>query len=334
MKKLIFGMVLSLVVGFCVGAEAFQSAVDKALSDNIRQGDGKITMGATNPLLDVSAGYNADESPINVSGNANDGIQTSATDIWDLADLSATQQIWLAPDAAVTHWIVSSSVSDASAGVGARTVRIRGLIDWDTPEVIEDVVMNGTTSVTTGQSYVAINSLEVLTKGATNVNVGAISAFATDDGTIAARILAGAGQSQMAIYSISSIEDAYLAEIWGTVDTSTATLVDYSLHVNPEPDSELTRFIKKKPFGVSATGSSYVTRPFKPYLKIGGPAIIKMQGVASAADIGGSAGFDGVRKIKPESFDDFNVIVVTNRNRALDGRILTTSDGRIIRTTQ
>jgi|TARA_B100000315_G_scaffold222279_1_gene226229 hypothetical protein len=333
MKKFIFGMALSLIMGLCVTTEAFQSSTDKALSDNIRQGDGKIVMGGTDYGVDVPADFIDDEAPINAYGRAATGVQTTATDIWDLADATPTQQIWTAPTSAQTHWIVSSSASDSSAGVGARKIRVYGLIDWDTPEITEDIVTNGTTSVTTTQSYVIINRLEVLTKGATNVNVGAISAFATTDRTTTARILAGIGETQMAILGISSVEDAFISEYYGSVNT-TATLIDFSLHVNTEPDSELTNFARKNTIGTQATGSSYVPKKFSPNIKIDGPAIIKVQGLASASDTAGSAGFDGVRKIREWTLRDYNVVVSSHRNRDLDHRILKTSDGRIIRTTQ
>ena len=247
--------------------------------------------------LDIPSGkYEGVMTSVNKFGRAPSGVQTTATDIWDRATQAPLQSIWVAPTQARQHNIASDSTSDdgAPAGVGARTIRIYGLTDWDTVESSEDIVMNGTTDVLTVGSYVIIHRMKVLTKGATAVNVGAITDTAVTDGTVTAQINDGEGQTQMAIYGIPSIQDAYITRFYGTVNKASggAATINFSLMVNPEPDSELVNFLTKNTRGAQSTGNSGDTWPWNPYMKISGPAIIKVQGIASGADVEGSAGFD------------------------------------------
>lgn len=97
------------------------------------------------------------------------------------SDLDQTEEsVW--PDGgSVPHGLAASvlevsstSASDASAGVGARTVLIEGL-DANYAEISEVVTLNGQTAVTTTKTYKAINNMMVLTVGSTAHNVGAIN---------------------------------------------------------------------------------------------------------------------------------------------------------------
>lgn len=235
-------------------------------------------------------------SSVNKFGRAPSGIQTTITDIWDRADATPTQQIWVAPTQARTHQITSSSASDDGdpVGVGAQTLRISGLTDWDTKEVTEDITLNGVSNVPTANQYVIIHRMRVLNKGATNVNVGTITATADTDASITAAILPGQGQTQMAIYGIPSKQKAYVTQYYASYNKSggAAGAVDMSFLSNDTPDSELLKFRVQHTKGVQSTGSSDIPHQFLPYLECVGPCILKMQGVGSAADQDVSAGFD------------------------------------------
>jgi len=256
------------------------------------------TLHVSDLFLDISAGNVSGQTSVNKFGRAPDGIQTTATDVWDRADATPTQQIWVAPTAARIHAIVSTSDVDgktgAPASAGARTLRVFGLTDWDTAEVSEDITLDGTTAVNTVNSYVIIHRMRVLTKGATNVNVGTITATAASDASITAQISIGEGQTQMAIYGIPSVQTAYMTQFYFTINKAqgAAASINVSLLVNPEPDAELTNFLVKNTHGIQSTGTSSDDHLFFPYFKISGPAIIKIQGIANTADVEGSAGFD------------------------------------------
>jgi len=220
-------------------------------------------------------------------GRNGDIDSAAAEDIWDAGG------DWVAPTTARTHQIASSSASDATAGVGARTIRIFGLTGWTTAEVSEDVTLNGTTDVQLASSYVIIHRMQVLTKGATNVNVGAITATADTDSTVTAQIAVGIGQTQMAIYGVPSIQDAYMTAYYATiVKAAAAGAADMSLLVNPEPEAELLNFVTKHTNGMQTDGSTHLHHAFHPPNKISGPAIIKLRSSVTANNSDISAGFD------------------------------------------
>ena len=222
-------------------------------------------------------------------------------DVWDGGYTVASggeSLIWLAPTAAAVHNIKSSSASDASVGVGARTIRIYGLKDWDTAQTTEDITLNGTTNVATANSYVIIHRMKVLTKGATNVNVGLITATATSPSntTVTAQIEIGKGQTQMAIFGIPSTQTGYLGRFYANVNKAggNAGLVDVTLLYNPEPDVEVVNFLTKHTFGLQTVGTSAFTIPYFMPKVFEGPGILKIQVLSGTNDMDVSAGFDVV----------------------------------------
>lgn len=249
------------------------------------------------PLM-VSRGLVTGHTSVNKFGHAPSGIQTTTTDIWARADAAPTQQIWLAPTAARIHSLVSSSTDDdagGGGGTGAHTVRVWYLPDWDTAETYEDVNMDGTTPVAMTVSAVMINRMKVSAYGASGPNVGTITATAATDATVTALILPGDGQTEQAIYGVPSIQSFYLVR-WG-VDISksaaAAATVELELRVNEIPDVITTGFIRKDDISVQSTGTNSKERVYPIPIKYPGPCIIKIQGIASAADIDGKSGFDG-----------------------------------------
>ena len=150
-------------------------------------------------VLETARGNILGVTTYNKFGRNTDIDAGVTADIWDGGYTGDVSLIWVAPTQARIHDIKSSSSDDASAGVGARTILIFGLTDWDTAESTENITLNGTSNVATSNSYVIIHRMRVLTKGATSVNVGVLTATAQSNNTITAQINAGQGQTQMAI---------------------------------------------------------------------------------------------------------------------------------------
>lgn len=253
-------------------------------------------LGPKDFMLEIARGKVSGAASVNKFGEAPSGVQTTPTDIWDRADAGTTQQIWVAPTQARTHTIASTDANDTSGGTGARTVRIWGLTSWTTVEVYEDVIMNTGSPPVTSNSYVIIHRMRVLTSGATSVNIGTITATATIDGTVTATIRPSEGTTHMAIYGFPSIQTVYLNRWYGSINKSSGAVgtINFKILFNPEPNAQLTHFSVRSERGVQSTGTSDIDWHLFLPLKLVGPGIIKIQGIASAADIDGSAGFDVV----------------------------------------
>lgn len=245
--------------------------------------------------LNVARGLVSGMKAVQVWGHAPSGVQTTLTDLWDRANATPTQQIWLAPTAARIHAIVSTSASDdgSPAGIGARTVTVYGLTSWSTAETSETVTLNGVGAVNTANSYVVIHRMVVATSGASGPNVGTITATAATDATITAVILPTGGTTEMAIYGIPSIQTAYLSKFHASVnDAAAAGRVDFYAKVNTNPASFPTVFTIVRTFCLANNGTNAYDDSFDPPIKIVGPAIIKLSGIGSAVDIDASGGFD------------------------------------------
>jgi len=110
---------------------------------------------------------------------------------------------------AVTVDVVSDNVNDDVAGTGARTLRIQGL-DGSYNFAEETVDMDGTTTVTTTQTFLRVFRMSVETAGSSGNNEGTITATYTGGSDVAATISAGNGQTLMALYTIPAGYTGYL----------------------------------------------------------------------------------------------------------------------------
>lgn len=124
----------------------------------------------------------------------------SNTVLDDLSQIPSTTAI---PDpGGIQLELISSSASDTSAGIGARTVHIQYL-DTSGDEQDETVTMNGTTAViTTATDIDKIQWIHVVTVGSNTSTVGNISLQTVGSGTVYEYIVAGGNQSLSGRFTI------------------------------------------------------------------------------------------------------------------------------------
>jgi len=158
-------------------------------------------VGTSEPFeLQVARGQIPGHSVVNLFGT-NPAVGTTFRTPWenntDLPFLSAAQQLSL----------VSTSASDTGV-----SILVRG-VDGSYQPITEVVPLNGTTPVQTAQAFFRINDLITVFGNA----VGDVSA--SYDGTVYAKILAGYGRNQAAVYTVPAGHSFYL----GRIDAFTAT---------------------------------------------------------------------------------------------------------------
>jgi hypothetical protein len=230
--------------------------------------------------------------PLNKFGLASDADQGIATDVWDGADGTTSTDVWVAPTAARVHAIASTSVNDAAAGSGMRTVRVYGLQTWDSFETSEDITLAGSDSVNTSNSYVIIHRMKGLTFGAGGANDGKITATAASDSTVTAVIQNGNNQTLMAIYGVPSVQVLYLKQLVQTSLRVVATVqVDGTLLINERADQSDSGFLVKERY--QTTQDAPFVRTWSPPKTVVGPAIVKMQANSSANNATVTGAFDG-----------------------------------------
>ena len=98
----------------------------------------------------------------------------------------------------------------------------------------------------------------------------------------------------MAIYGVPSTQDFYMTR-WACAMAKEVTTqaIQFSLRVNETPNVITTGFLLKNDMYVVSSGSSSDVYNFINPPKYSGPCIIKVQGVASTADVDAKAAFDG-----------------------------------------
>ena len=136
--------------------------------NNINAITGGSTVSDVPFYLAVQQGQVSGYSSINKFGY-NENVPTS----WEVIAVSSTNFTY--PSSAGTATVVSDDANDTSAGTGARTVRIQGL-DGDYNFQEETITMNGTTGVTSSNTFLRLNRMEVMTAGSSGSMEGTITA--------------------------------------------------------------------------------------------------------------------------------------------------------------
>lgn len=123
---------------------------------------------------------------------------------------------WQPATSAETLNISSTSINDVNTtGSGAWLVAVFGL-DGDYNQVSElTIALNGTNTVTTSNSYIAVNRCAVAFSGSTGYNEGTISFTQSSSGLKLAEIPAEEGITQQCVYTVPAGYTGYLRGIYG-----------------------------------------------------------------------------------------------------------------------
>jgi hypothetical protein len=234
---------------------------------------------------------------VNKFGRTTNADSADPTDIWDRANATNDQAIWLAPTAARIHAIVSTDDTDGKTGApnaaSARTIQVYGLKTWDLAETSEVITLDGTTPVNTADSYVIIHRMKVLTSGATSINAGTITATAAaPDSTVTAQIQPTEGQTQMAIYGVPSTQKLYVTSFYANVERDSPVAVTVLLKLLWCPDVENQPTIFQSKHTLSLDKGQHVQHFYNPFNRFDGPGILKLQVNASGNNTFVDGGFD------------------------------------------
>jgi hypothetical protein len=148
--------------------------------------------------LQVGRGQIAGHIPIELFGYSTAVGSTALGPLWE--GLTSSGGAYAYPGSALQMTLVSTNNADT------QTVQVQGL-DANYNLLYENVVLNGTTGVTTVNSYFRINGLYI-TNG---VNAGTITC--KNSTNLYAQINAGIGQSQMSIYTVPNGYTFYLSYV-------------------------------------------------------------------------------------------------------------------------
>lgn len=200
-------------------------------------------------FFQISRGLLSGLSAFGTAGvNPDVDISSVPEDVWGGGGLFPYQA------AAVQLEVVSSSTDDAAAGTGARSVLVLGLSStW--AQISEIVVTNGTTPVTTVNSYLRINAFRVASVGAhaSGTNVGNITLRVAGAGATQAFMGAGDGQCFRTIFTVPLGQTAFLLDAFvAIVRAGTNEAIEFSFFAR----TNLGPWIKRNIFSVSAGGLS------------------------------------------------------------------------------
>ena len=203
-------------------------------------------------------------------------------------DLWGVGGTWVQPTAATTYNFTSSSASDITGGVGARTITITGL-NGSYNEVTETIATNGTSTTTTANSYFIIHKAVVATAGTSATNVGNITSVANFGGTpVGISIIAEKGASQMCIYQVPVGYTLYIDEF--DAGSQTAVACDIEFYVKPFGGV----FNLTGDLALGNNGNSSRVKTYETPLKISQKSIIKLTALTDTNNCEVHGSFSGI----------------------------------------
>jgi hypothetical protein len=179
--------------------------------------DSQLPLPAQNLNVAIASGKVEGRKSVFIAGD-NPVVGTSYETIW------AEGGLYAFPSSASTMTVSSDNANDTSAGTGVRTVLVSGL-DSDYLEISETVTLNGTTAVTTVNSYLRINQLRGVTAGSTLSNVGSVyigigTVTAGKPATVYSLIEPTDGTSHVAVYTVPAQKKLYASLLMMSSDSA------------------------------------------------------------------------------------------------------------------
>ena len=234
--------------------------------------------------LQVARGQIQGHEVINIFGY-NPDVDTSEESVWP--DGGTIPH----PTVASALSIVSTSTDDdgSPVGTGARTVYIEGL-DGNYNVVSETVTLNGTTNVTTANTYLYVNQFYVATVGSGDANAGEITAKVST--TLYDLIATGYNQRTTAHYCVPAGYTGYLTT--GVITTGQAA-----------GSTAITAFLKQHgPDGILRVGAVSTLNNGAVQYDFSYPYVIPEKNCIGASAIGAAA------NNSVSAF--FNIVLVAN----------------------
>jgi hypothetical protein len=153
--------------------------------------------------LAVAQGLVPNNSQVNIFAFSDNVKTGTPVTLWELTGTTT----YAFPTSAVQMTLVSTSASDDTRA----TILINGLdSNWD--QISETIALNGTSNVTTVNSYLRINNMIMTSTGTgQTTNVGTITA--KNGGITYSVISIGVGRSQAAVYTVPNGYTMYLISI-------------------------------------------------------------------------------------------------------------------------
>lgn len=173
--------------------------------------------------IDIARGLIVDTSHINKFGFTGSDANGTAT-VWDN---NGTTAIYPYPAAGTVTVTSSNAVAD-----DGKVVEVQGL-DANYNELVEELVVGGAGSSTPFLRVFRARMVE-------STNTGKISM--TQGATVAAAILAGNGQTLMAVYTVPAGKKGFICKIQGSMDKANAS-VKFKLYCREPDDNGVFRLI-------------------------------------------------------------------------------------------
>lgn len=237
--------------GTTQGTFRLQSLItnDDSVTTSTSQSGGVNSYSTSNYLQEVSAGNISGVMSVHKFGRTVD-VSSFPSTVW------FTGGLYTWPTMAATMAIVSDSAADATGGgTGATQVYVQGL-DVNYANSSEYVTLQGTTPVSTVNSYLRLNRCVVTEAGSSGQNVGDITV--THSGNTLATIEAGVCQTQLAIYTVPTGTDAYIYD--ATIGTAGGNNLQSTIMMFVRPLGQV--FQSKQEYLFEANGSSASHRQF------------------------------------------------------------------------